>query len=517
MTTPKLSLRERIKRWLRTDGISDADLDTMTDDLVDVIGDDDGDAPDSDPDDGAATADPPDDDGARMGDKPDDDDPDDDDDDKRSKSGEQRAMTRAEWRRLAREEAKREMAQQRSGRYGDTNIVPNPVMTLARDGEEGLSIGNLIRVQHQRNTWGRAASRELEWMERSDYLPADASAIATVPFEFLSRYVPMRNERNAERQRALRATPPEQTRAAITTGATVGGGAVGVSLDVSNSLAWLYDRAPILEYLNVIPGVTGEWQTFYGSNTAANKPGPDPVEEGGAVAESSPQLVRLRRLPVTIADRFPISSAMLAAATVNIEGIALMGAENLVREHLVREVLSGPGVGAAFADVTNAITTGITHSGISGTNYGAADANFDRDDIVGIEQSLRAQNPVGDMLIWIVSTGLEALARTKRIGGTESVRFVAERDSGSLFMGIMNPNPGGMGIPYVSSTHFGENGVTNPGILMYGSASCVPIWGGGIDVIMFNDPNNAADMYGFRLHANHAFVNPHNGYRIRQT
>ena len=227
--------------------------------------------------------------------------------------------------------------------------------------------------------------------------------------------------------------------------------------------------------------------------------------------------MRLRRLPITIADRFPISSALLAAATVNIENIALMGAESLVREHLVRNVLAGPGVGDAFADVTNAITTGITHSGIGNTNYGAADANFDRDDIVEVEGALRAKNPVGNNLVWIVSTGLENLARTKRIGGTESVRFVAERNSGSLFEGIMNPNPGGMGIPYVSSTHFGETGVTNPGILMYGSASCVPVWGGGIDVIMFNDPNNAADMYGFRLHANHAFVNSNNAHRIKQT
>ena len=180
------------------------------------------------------------------------------------------------------------MLQQRSANYSDVNIVPNPVMTLARDGEEGLSVGNLIRVQAQRSTWSRAASRELEWMERSDYLPHDARAIATIPFEFLSRYATMGNERNIARQTALRATPPEQVRAAITTGATVGGGTVGVSLDVENSLAWLYDRAPVMEHLTVIPGVTGEWQTFYGSNTAANKPSPDPVEEGGAVGESSP-------------------------------------------------------------------------------------------------------------------------------------------------------------------------------------------------------------------------------------
>ena len=39
MPDKKPSLRERIKGWLRTDGISDADLDAITDDLMDEIGD----------------------------------------------------------------------------------------------------------------------------------------------------------------------------------------------------------------------------------------------------------------------------------------------------------------------------------------------------------------------------------------------------------------------------------------------------------------------------------------------
>ena len=274
MTTPKLSLRDRIKGWLRTDGISDADLDTMTDDLVEVVGDDAGDAADPDPADSTDTADPPDDDGSRMGDKPDDDDPDDDDDDKRSTSGEQRTMTRAEWRRLAREEAKREMAKQRSGRYGDVNIVPNPVMTLERDGESGLSVGSLIRVQVNRSAFSRMASRELEWMERSEYMPQDMSAVAVIPFEFLSRYAPMSRAKNRERQVALRDTPPERIRAAITTAANVGYGTIATEVDVENSQAWLYDRAPVLDMFSVRTGAMGEQKYFYGDNDTADRPSP---------------------------------------------------------------------------------------------------------------------------------------------------------------------------------------------------------------------------------------------------
>lgn len=519
MPDTKLSLRERIKGWLRTDGISDADLDTMTDDLVEVVGDDAGDAGDD-----AAAADPPDDgtgdgadDGARMGDKPDDDDDDDDmDDDKRSKSGDQRTMTRAEWRRLAREEAKREMAKQRSGRYGDVNVVPNPVMTLERDGEAGLSVGSLIRVQVNRSAFSRTASRELEWMERSEYMPQDMSAVAVIPFEFLSRYTPMSRAKNRERQVALRDTPPERVRAAITTAANVGYGTIATEVDLENSQAWLYDRAPVLDMFSVRTGAMGEQKYFYGDNDAADRPSPGEYGEGNAVTESSPKLVNFSRLPVPVSDQFPISSSLIASATVPIDSVILGGAERLVSERVVRNVLSGPFTGAAFATDAQAMQDGLTDAGITNRNYGANDAAFDRDDIVAVEQALRELNPMGDKLVWITSVGFETLARNERVGGTEAVRFVAERNTGSLFEGIMNPSPGGMGVPYVSSTHLGRTGYTNPAYLIMGSQVVVCFWGGGIELIVFNNPAKNAVDYGFRVHANVAVVNPNNGYSTRQ-
>ena len=125
-TTRKPTLKERVKSWLRTDGISDADLDTMADDLVDTIGD--------------------------LADDP-------DDGEERSASSDwatrTRGMTPQQRNRLAREEANQEMAKQRSGRYGNVNIVPNPVMTLARDGEEGLSSKRLFQAQLNRDAHSR--------------------------------------------------------------------------------------------------------------------------------------------------------------------------------------------------------------------------------------------------------------------------------------------------------------------------------------------------------------------------
>ena len=523
MPDTKPSLRERIKGWLRTDGITDADLDTMADDLVDVIGDD---AGTGDAGDDAAAADPSDDGaGDRADDDPDDDDDDKDDpdDDKRSGSGKERSMTRAEWRRMEREEAKKQAIRQRSGRYGDVNFTPNPVMTLARDGEEGLSVGDLVRVQVNRNAFSRQGSRELEWMERSEYVPQDMSALAVIPFEFLSRYAPMTREKNRERQTALRDTPPERIRAAITTANNVGYGMIAVEVDLENSQAWLYDRAPVLDYLTVKTGSMGEQKYFYGSNTAANKPTPGETGEGGAVAESSPQLTNLSRLPVPISSQFPISSSLIAMGNMPIDAVILGGAEALVSERVVRNVLSGPYVGATFAEDAEAMQDGLMDAGITNVNYGADNAAFDRDDIIAVEQNLRALNPMGTKLAWITSVGFETLARNKRIGGTEAVRFVAERNTGSLFEGIMNPSPGGMGVPYVSSTHLGKTVAgppavsdVNPAFLIMGSQLVVCFWGGGIEVIMFNNPGKNAVDYGFRVHANVAFVNPHNGYSTRQ-
>lgn len=444
---------------------------------------------------------------------------DDDDEEERAERGE-RYMTRAEWRRMERQERKDSRERQKSKRYGNSHIIPIPVDTLERDGEEGLKVGNLIRVQMNRSAFSRQASRELEWMERSEYRSEHMDTLALIPFEFLSRYVPMRRESNQKRQKELLQTPHERVRAAITTGDNVGYGTIAVNVDVDNSQAWLYDRAPILEKLTVMSGISGEWKHFWGDNDAADRPNPLETAEGGTVTESSPKLRNVSRLPITITDVFPISSALLASATANIESIAVNGAENLVREKAIRNVLSGPYTGAMHATVANAIQAGLINSGIGVTNYGANANAFNRDDIVGAEQALRAQNPDGEGLVWIVSTGFEELARNERIGGNEAVRFVAERSAPNLFEGIMNPNPGGMGLPYVSTTHLGKRvgntNEVNPAFLIFGSQAIVMIWGVGIELIPFNDPRQAAMIYGFRMHLNFTFINPFNGRGLRQ-
>ena len=93
-----------------------------------------------------------------------------------------------------------------------------------------------------------------------------------------------------------------------------------------------------------------------------------------------------------IADQFPISSLLLAMAP-NTEQFSTEGARMLVQERLVREVLSGPNTGAAFAVATNGIASGLIESGVTHDNYGAAVTDFGRDDILTVEQNLRDANP----------------------------------------------------------------------------------------------------------------------------
>ena len=322
-----------------------------------------------------------------------------------------------------------------------------------------------------------------------------------------------------ERQARLQATPGEQVaasyRAAVTTAANIGSGFIPVNVDLDNSLAWLYDRAPVLEYLNMQVGLRGEWKWFYGSNTAANKPTPVPVVEGGAVAESAPRFTELTRKPIVIADQFPISSSLLAMAPQT-DQFSTEGARMLVQERLVREVLSGPNTGAAFAVATNGIASGLIESGVTHDNYGAAATDFGRDDILTVEQNLRDANPAAGEMVWIISTDLEKAARGTRIGGVDSVRFVAERMENMIDMGYMNRIADGTGTHYVASTHLGKASVNDPGVLLVGKYSVVPVWGDGIEVIIFNDPELAGQRYGFRMHANHALINPSNARGIRR-
>ena len=50
-----------------------------------------------------------------------------------------------------------------------------------------------------------------------------------------------------------------------------------------------------------------------------------------------------------------------------------------------------------------------------------------------------------------------------------------------------------------------------------GSQVVVCFWGGGIELIVFNNPAKNAVDYGFRVHANVAVVNPNNATGSKQT
>ena len=396
-----------------------------------------------------------------------------------------------------------------SARYGGIGFIPNPAMTLNKHGEEGLSVSRLVKGIVFRNHGGiKESSREMEWMERSGFGPDEHSlgATGTIPWPFLARYGHIESKRLKE----------QGQRAALSisaTGAGAGGGTLSTIVDPENSMAWLYDKAPVLEKFATIPGVRGKYQFFYGSNTTGEKPNANEYAEGAAFTEGSPTFEEVELSPVTLGVTFPISSAMIAADHVGIMSIVEQGTEMLVKERLVRNVLSGTGTGAAFAVNANAMT-GLMNASLTNTGYGANNAAFGRADVIDAYFDLIENKAEGSGLVWVLSTGLGKLAADKRVGGTESVRFVFEKSGGgdSPYEGMMEP-----GVPAVISTQLGKASTTNPGVLVYGSRVVVPIWGSGIDVIVFNDPTKGAIDLGFRLHANTRIVNPENGVTIAQS
>ena len=456
---------------------------------------------------------------------------DEDDEERSDEDSDSEKLTRAEWRRLERSERNMATKRNKSEKYGDRQIVSNPVMTLEREGFDGLTVSNLIRAQLSRNVFSHSASRELEWLERSgvyeDYpMHRAADVVGVIPFEFLSRYAPMNHTETRERQAALREIHMDQVRegrrAAITTADGSGYGTINTNVDVANSQTWLSDRAPVLEALNVVTGVQGEQKYYFDTNAAADRPQGYFVAEGGNATESTPKLSNPTKLPKVAMTYFPISSSLLAASTVNIEQVLMEGATRLLNEFVVRGVLSGPNVGANFAQVGGSIAVGqsLMTSGINFVDFGNAASDLNVEHVINTVSRLRSQTPWNDGdFKWILSTQLSSQMRQTQTATAMPWRLLSN-SPGSIYTGKVRYDANEDGYDFVDSNHLGGPAVggkaqSHQGILLDGKSSVVPMWGAGIEIILWTPPGKAQLEYGLRVHFNHIFINPRNAAGLR--
>ena len=413
---------------------------------------------------------------------------------------EERVIARAERRRAERAAAKNE-------EYKSRNINPNPAAQSLNNPVEGMDVGRLIQLQYHRSvspafSKDKEFSREIEWMESVDsdlFVPPMGGGGFVIPFEALSAVTPRSEEKG--KRRGSR----QVYKRAVTQDNASGGATMETMVDVANSMAWLYDSAPVMSYFVMDPGRTSRVVEYYGTNTA--KPQPEWPGDGGAFTDRNPGLTRIELGPVPLGVTYELSGGLMKGSALAVSTVFQRGAEDLIGEELVKGVLSGKNVGAAGANVDEAIV-GIINSGAASTGYGANAAAFTRDDIIASIDRMVASKAMGGDEVWLMSPGFATLAATRRIGGTESVRFVFEREN--IREGMIE------GTPALVSTNVQKTGVVNPAIHVFGSRVIVPIWGSGIEVRVFSPPNKDVVQFGLHMHVNTAVINPSNADIVRQ-
>ena len=454
-------------------------------------------------------------------------DPDDDDDKDRGRSTRTPpTMTRAQMHRAAKEKNK----QARSGNYGNIGINPNPGPSRNKNGDAGMTVGNMMRSALTGGNH-KEGYRELEVLEEN-HITYDRDHLV-VPWDFLAEY-----GRHAQKiERALPSWEPKEIQAGyvrqmydtigkdghvrtITSAGSSGAGAVGIDLDVARSQLWLHEVSPVLGYMNPVMGVNSEYQIFIG-NVA---PTGSEVAEGGAHTENNPTITRLRRTPTIIHYPWSLSGNLSAMDEVGLGSLFENGVQGLILERATRAILSGPNTGALFANNANSFD-GLFASGINLTAFGAnADASitaFDRAVVTAAESQLRKNNATGENLFWLLSNAMVEVAVDKRIGGTDAIVFLAQRDPEKFREGLIGGTTAGLGSYYVESGELGRpHGTaykqTAIGIVGFGSQMVPIFFGQGIEFRLNRLTDTTNTNYSLQMALSYVQANTKNAEAIGQ-
>ena len=454
-------------------------------------------------------------------------DPDDDDDKDRGRSTRTpQTMTRAQMHRAAKEKDK--LA--RSGNYGNIGINPNPGPSRNKNGDAGMTVGNMLRSALTGGNH-KEGYRELEVLEEN-HITYDRDHLV-VPWDFLAEY-----GRHATKvERNLESWEPKEIQAGyvrqmydtigkdghvrtITSAGSSGAGAVGIDLDVARSQLWLHEVSPVLGYMNPVLGVNSEYQIFIG-NVA---PTGSEVAEGGAHTENNPTITRLRRTPSIIHYPWSLSGNLSAMDEVGLGSLFENGVQGLILERATRAILSGPNTGNNFDNNANSFD-GLFASGINLTAFGAnADASitaFDRAVVTAAESQLRKNNATGDNLFWLLSNAMVEVAVDKRIGGTDAIVFLAQRDPDKFREGLIGGTTAGLGSYYVESGELGRpHGTaykqTAIGIVGFGSQMVPIFFGQGIEFRLNRLTDTTNTNYSLQMALSYVQANTKNAEAIGQ-
>ena len=289
---------------------------------------------------------------------------------------------------------------------------------------------------------------------------------------------------------------------------------------VARSQLWLHEVSPVLGYMNPVMGVNSEYQIFIG-NVA---PTGSEVAEGGAHSENNPTVTRLRRTPTIIHYPWSLTGNLSAMDEVGLGSLFENGVQGLILERATRAILSGPNTDSSFAANANSFD-GLFASGLNLTPFGAntdtSITGFGRAVVTAAESQLRKNNATGDNLFWILSNAMVEVAVDKRIGGTDAIVFLAQRDPKKFREGLIGGTTAGLGSHYVETGELGRpHGTTFKqtaiGICGFGSQMVPIFFGQGIEFRLNRLTDTTNTNYSLQMALSYVQANTKNAEAVGQ-
>ena len=362
-----------------------------------------------------------------------------------------------------------------------------------------LDLGKILRLTQTSDVGFPALDREAttleeSFLEQQELGTPARNTIARIPWEALAE---------REKQLSLQRVTMANAAGARPLDITVLGNA-GLLLS-----AW----APILAQMDARFGVRGgqklPWLTT--QLTAAGG------AEGADIAVSNLVFDNSEILPVSIASGYRMTSSLRAVDDGTFERVAMMAIFDVLNDQVTGQVLVGGGA--------NEIAGLWATTGVVNVDYGAAQTDFDRDDALGVLNSVRLSKTDGMAPIMVASKGLwelmektpRGLAGTVGQGYTEVQRFVLDDIMYGANGGMMGPMGKVEGADAFYYADLAPAGVTDSGLVFKANRVVVWFWGDSL-ALEFVPQLARADDYKMVAECNMRVERPaENVSRIKQT
>ena len=381
-----------------------------------------------------------------------------------------------------------------------------------KPGENILSLGNILKL-----TWkggmsedspqidASAVTLEESFLERRD---SDLKAQTTHHRESSNTvaFIPWSAMAERERQELM------VRNSTLTSGA----GVRPLDITVLGDAGLVLSRyAPIMARMDVRMGVVGDQRLSY--LTAQDAPAP--VTEGGAIAAGTWTVEGESKQPRTIPAAFQMTTSLRAIDDGTFEGIVRNAIFLVLNNGVLKQILVGSGVAPQIPGIWS--TTNVVN-----VDYGAAQTNFDRQDMLDVLNSVRLSNTDGAAPIMVASRGLWRLAEqtpraTATFGpGTTSGGGITDIQR-FLLDDIMHQNMGVMGMVEGAECFYYDDlaiaSINDPGLVFKPDRAVVWFWGDSLN-LEYVPQTSANYYYKMVAECNADYQNPAQNFaRIKRT